>query len=68
MNTMNEKITEIETTLAHHEQTITELNDVITAQWQEIETLKKRLDKTLAKIEQIEHGDEIAADQKPPHY
>ncbi len=65
---MNKKITEIETTLAHHEQTINELNDVITAQWKEIETLKRRLDKTMAKIDQLQEGGDISADQKPPHY
>lgn len=65
---MNEKITEIEITLAHQEQTITEMGDIITAQWKEIETLKKRLDKTLAKIEELQDGEGIEADQKPPHY
>lgn len=65
---MEEKIKYIEMTLAHQEQTITELSDVITEQWKEIELLKRRLDKTLAKIEQLEHGEEIAADKKPPHY
>lgn len=65
---MLEKLTEIETTLAHHEQTIAELNDVITAQWKEIEALNRRLDKTLAKIEQLEDGEDAPTDQKPPHY
>lgn len=61
-------MTDIEITLAHQEQMISEISEVISEQWKEIETLKKRLDKTLAKIEQLEHGEEIAADQKPPHY
>lgn len=65
---MEKRIADIEMTLAHQEQTITELNDVVTAQWKEIERLKKSLDKTLAKIEQLQDGEEIAADQKPPHY
>lgn len=64
---MDEKLTEIEMTLAHQEQTIQELSDIVTSQWKEIETLKRRLDKTLAKIEQLEEGD-TPANQKPPHY
>ncbi len=66
-----QKLMHIETTLAHHEQTITELSDLITAQWKEIESLKARLEKTLSKIERLEEtmpADSQMANQKPPHY
>jgi len=52
------KLIEIETSLAHQEQQITELNAVITDQWAEIDRLKRLLNKALAKIDQIGHGDE----------
>ena len=51
---MNEnKIIELETTLAHHDQQITEMSEVITDQWKMIESLKRRIDKALAKIERL---------------
>lgn len=78
---MNEKkIIELETALAHHEQQITEMNEVITDQWKMIDALKRRLDKALVKIEQIEEGADdggqgealsgidFARQNTPPHF
>ena len=74
----DEKIIEIETTLAHHEQQIVEMSAVITDQWKEIDTLKRQLNRAMDKIDQLQHesddGDEglssieKAALDKPPHY
>ncbi len=71
----------IEITLAHHEQQITDLNAVITDQWKEIDRLKRALDKVMAKIDQMEYeaSGETSDDGKlssiekarrdiPPHY
>lgn len=74
----NDKIIEIETTLAHHEQQITELSAIVTDQWKEIEALKRTLSRAMDKIEQLGHDSEdggetlsaleqVARD-KPPHY
>ena len=73
-----EKIIDIETTLAHHEQQIAEMSTIITDQWREIEALKRKLSRTLDKIDQLAHdtkrdGEELstleqAARDKPPHY
>ncbi len=77
---MEKKIIDIEITLAHHEQQIAEMSEVITDQWKMIDALKYRLEKALAKIEQIEGGDdsaqgedalsgiEFARQNIPPHF
>lgn len=73
----DDPIIEIETALAHHDMQIAEMSDVITEQWKMIDTLKRRLDKALAKIDVLEHGGESeppsdsiesARRQIPPHY
>ena len=75
----NDRLTAIEMQIAHQEQQIGELNDVITAQWREIDTLKRKLGEAEDKIEDLRYrrdsgeGDalssaEIAARDKPPHY
>lgn len=62
-----DRLTNIEMTLAHHEQTFYELSDLVHKQWDEIERLKRlirRLEETKADVEP--EGD--IADRKPPHY
>ena len=71
-----EKITQIEIALSHHEQQITEMSDVITDQWKMIDALKRKLDKVMAKMEHSAQGDggealdgiERARQDIPPHY
>lgn len=79
----DEHFIRLETMLTHQEQQINDLNEVVRAQWQEIERLKARLDRTQNKLlalqEDVEvaaskDGDkgmtvtEMAAAEKPPHY
>ena len=73
----DKKIIDIQTTLAHHEQQIAEMSEVMTDQWKMIDALKKRLDKALAKIDQIEGGGaedaalsgvDFARQNTPPHF
>lgn len=70
---------EIEITLAHQEQQITDLNAVISDQWAEIDALKSKLDKVLHKFETVENANDAgggepislidqARDNIPPHY
>ncbi len=66
MSDSDERFTNIEMTLAHQEQTIHELSDLVHKQWDEIERLKRliqRLEDTKADVEP-----EDVADRKPPHY
>lgn len=71
-----ERITSIETALAHHEIQIQDLSEMINRQWKEIERLRLHLQKAHDKISEIEAGEngetgsvsDIAAANKPPHY
>lgn len=76
-----EKINDIEATIAHQEQQIQDLSDMVTRQWDEIEMLKARLNRTQDKLKNVEESansatkssdamsvSEFAASEKPPHY
>ncbi len=74
------KFEKIEMAMAHHEQQIHDLSEMINEQWQQIEMLKRQLDRAHDKLSAIESGatesaqdaglsvSEIAARDKPPHY
>ncbi len=73
------KTNHIEEALAHQEQQIHDLGEMVNRQWQEIDLLKKQLEKTNAKLGAIEEtagnsqGEDLppaqqAARDKPPHY
>jgi SlyX protein len=61
------RIDDLEMRVAHHEKTIGELNDVITAQWKKIETLERQLRRLGEELQALDPGD-APANQKPPHY
>ena len=61
-----EKIIAIETALSHHDQQIQELSEMISAQWKEIERLKRRLEDVMADRE--DGSGAPPASVKPPHY
>lgn len=76
---MEDKIVELEIMLAHQDQQLTEMSDVMAAQWKVIDALQARLDRALAKIEQLGEdknsdsgeplsGAEFARQNIPPHY
>lgn len=74
----NEKTDKIEIALAHHEQQIQDLSDMLNLQRKEIDQLKKRLEITQGKLAEVELSVsdkrdglstvEQAALDKPPHY
>ena len=76
----NEKLNNIESTVAHQEQQILDLSEMVAKQWDEINILKTRLARVQDKLNVVEDtansagsGDgmsvsEMAASQKPPHY
>ena len=74
-----DRLTKIETMLAHQEQQIQDLSDMLALQGKEIGILKARLDKTQRKLVDLEQGSgadegeglsvsEQALRDKPPHY
>jgi SlyX protein len=64
---MTQEKNRIEETLAHQEQQINDLSDMLIAQGRDIEKLQKQLQKLEGKLEQVTEGDQ-PANQKPPHY
>ncbi len=75
---MEEKIINIETSLAHHEQQIAEMSEIITGQWKQIEALKAMLLRMGKKMEQMGYDNQQeepakslidkAREDIPPHY
>ncbi len=72
-----ERLVKIETMLAHQEQQIQDLSDVVGTQRKEIDMLTRRLEKTQAKLLDLQDGGgeekalsvtEQALRDKPPHY
>jgi SlyX protein len=68
MTTTEQRIDELEMRVAHQDQIISELNDVITAQWKKIELLERQLRRLGEELEAMDGGEGPAANQKPPHY
>ncbi len=69
----DEKITQIQETLAHQEQEIATLNQMVTRQWDEIDLLKKQIRKLQGSLAEVTENQttsaaEQAARDKPPHY
>lgn len=75
--TNNQEISDLQSLIAHQDKQIQELNDVVTKQWAEIDALKKYMQMTKSKIQELEYSlgqdkpmsiSEEAAANKPPHY
>ena len=62
------RLLDLEVRVAHHEKTIGELNDVITAQWKKIEIMERQLRLMAEEMEGLSTLEAPAANQKPPHY
>jgi SlyX protein len=67
---MRDRLTEIEIKIAHMEQAVNELSDVLYHQQQLIERLETGLEKLAENLASAGEGptQTDAADQKPPHY
>lgn len=75
---MDNRTDKIEETLAHQEQQINDLNDIVTKQWNEIDRLTKTIERLGHKVQELEtvksedreglSVTEEAALNKPPHY
>ena len=66
----DDRLQDIETTLAHQDKVISDLSDVINDQWKVIESLKRKLNETNNKIDELEtnSGANDQANVKPPHW
>lgn len=62
------RLEKLEMLAAEQERVIEELNDTVTSQWREIETLKRRVGKLDDEMREVEAGLPAPPNQKPPHY
>ncbi len=66
--TLSGRIAAIEARLMYQEVTIETLNQTITAQWQEIDKLKRQLAELSERLREAEAGAPRPANERPPHY
>jgi uncharacterized coiled-coil protein SlyX len=67
---MNERITNIEIQLMHHENTIQQLSDVITHQQLDMEKMQQEIKLIMKHLQSVTSTDLIAPEDEepPPHY
>lgn len=72
MTKLKNRLNELEIKIAHQEQQINDLSDMVSEQWTMIERLGGQLTKTNSRIESLENNPQIEQssllDEKPPHY
>jgi SlyX protein len=68
MQNLEQRIDELEMRVTHQDKTISELNDVITAQWKQLEAMERQLRRLGEELEARDSVEVPAANQKPPHY
>jgi SlyX protein len=67
MANIEQRIDELEVRIAHQDNIIADLNDMITVQWKKIETMERQLRRLGEELEAMDSAD-APANQKPPHY
>jgi len=66
---MQQRITQLEETVAHQELTIADLSDELSKQWQTIDRLNRIIEEIREKMDtMVLDGPAPAADEAPPHY
>ena len=72
MTELKDRLNELEIKIAHQEQQINDLSDMVSEQWTMIERLGGQLTKANSRIESLENNPQIEKssllDEKPPHY
>ncbi len=72
MTKLKNRLNELEIKIAHQEQQINDLSDMVSEQWTMIERLGGQLTKANSRIESLENNPQIEQssllDEKPPHY
>jgi SlyX protein len=65
---LSERIDALESRLAYQDQTIEQLNETITAQWKQIDTLTRQLAALTERLQEAEANVPSPANERPPHY
>ena len=70
MNGLEDRITALESHIAHQDGTIDDLNEMVNKQWAEIEALRRDLAELRARLARVEDdvGPSQPDDLPPPHY
>ena len=70
IQSLTNRIDELEIRLAHQDQIVEELNETITRQWKEIELLSRHMAKLGERVHAVEEnvGDPAPTEPPPPHY
>ncbi|MGB5352459.1 MAG: SlyX family protein [Woeseia sp.] len=66
-----QRIIELETRLAYQEHTLTELNDIMTDQQEQLSRQKRALEVLMARLEamaDVQSGGSAPQNERPPHY
>ena len=63
----DDRITALEIRVAHQDQTIAELNEVVTTQWRKIEALERQMGRLREEF-QNSQNDRGGVEPPPPHY
>jgi SlyX protein len=66
--TLTGRVDDLEARLMYQEVTIETLNQTITAQWREIDALKRRLAEMSDRLREAETASPQPASERPPHY
>jgi SlyX protein len=67
-NDLAERLDRLETRVMYQDDTIEILNQTITAQWREIDVLKRQISQLKQRLEEAEAGAEGPRNEPPPHY
>jgi len=65
---MEERVVQLESQVAQQDRTLGELNQEIFRQQQDITRLRRRLDDLEEKLTEVQNPEEIAGNERPPHY
>jgi uncharacterized coiled-coil protein SlyX len=65
---MEKRIIQLETLSALQDETIAQLNKELFRQQQDFNRVLRRLESLEQKLEELQQSDQIAGNEKPPHY
>jgi SlyX protein len=63
-----ERIDRLESRLTYQDETIEQLNQTITAQWKQIDTLTRQVAALTERLQEAEANAPAPTNERPPHY
>ena len=65
---LNARIDALEVRLSYQDETIEQLNQTITAQWKQIDALRRQLTALAERLQEADANAPAPANERPPHY